>query len=236
MNRLPQSRKASAIMLDTPQSTRIAPSPTGMFHLGSARTALFNWLAARASGGRFTLRIDDTDKARHSDPAVQVILDAMDWLQLPYDTCIRQSDRLDLYRGLATDLVARGFAKKDGNAIRLSCVDVPDSWSDTLSGLIPISDHDRRIIGELVILRSDGMPTYHLASVVDDMDFAITWVIRGSDHLSNTPKHIALWNALSKLDWSGSTAPLPLWTHIGLITSGGKKLSKLDFGHFWPGW
>jgi glutamyl-tRNA synthetase len=215
-------------MSDTHHVTRIAPSPTGMFHLGSARTALFNWLAARASGGRFILRIDDTDLARNTPEAVQVIFDAMDWLRLPYDLCVRQSDRLDLYRKLAEDLVAHGLARRDGTAVRLTAIDVPALWEDTLSGQIAISEHDRGIIDDLVLLRSDGMPTYHMASVIDDMDLGITWVIRGSDHISNTPKHIGIWNALAKLDWSGAATPIPLWTHLGLITSGGKKISKRD--------
>jgi glutamyl-tRNA synthetase len=199
-----------------------------MFHLGSARTALFNWLAAKASGGRFILRIDDTDLARNTAEAVQVIFDAMDWLRLSYDLCVRQSDRLDIYRKLAEDLVAGGLARRDGTAVRLSAIDVPDSWEDTLAGRIAITEHDRGIIDDLVLLRSDGMPTYHMASVIDDMDLGITWVIRGSDHLSNTPKHIALWQALAKLDWAGAATPMPLWTHLGLITSGGKKISKRD--------
>jgi glutamyl/glutaminyl-tRNA synthetase len=216
-------------MIDrTHHTTRIAPSPTGMFHLGSARTALFNWLAARATDGRFILRIDDTDQTRHSDAAVQVIFDALDWLRLPYDVCVRPSDRLSIYRKLADDLVSHGLARRDGAAIRLAVSDMPDFWNDTLAGQIAISAQDRRVISELVLLRSDGMPTYHLASVVDDMDLGITWVIRGSDHLSNTPKHIALWRAVGKLEWSGAAAPMPLWTHLGLITSDGKKISKRD--------
>jgi glutamyl-tRNA synthetase len=215
-------------MTDVHHVTRIAPSPTGMFHLGSARMALFNWLAARASGGRFILRIDDTDQARHSEAAVQVILDAMAWLRLPYDVCVRQSDRLGLYRGLAEDLLARGLARRDGDAIRLSPSDIIDVWNDTLSGRVMVSDQDRRVIGDLVLVRSDGMPTYHLASVVDDMDFAVTWVIRGADHFSNTPKHVALWNALGELDWAGAGTPPPLWTHLGLIMADGKKISKRD--------
>lgn len=212
----------------TPHVTRIAPSPTGLFHIGSARTALFNFLAARASRGRFVLRIDDTDTARNSDDAVRVIDDAMAWLGLTPDLRVRQSDRLPLYRSLAEGLVAAGLARRDGAAVRLSPGTLPGYWDDTLSGRVAVTDHDRALADGLVLVRSDGMPTYHLASVADDMDLGVTWVIRGIDHFANTAKHVAIWSALARLDWPGAGRPLPLWTHLGLITRGGRKVSKRD--------
>lgn len=221
--------------------TRIAPSPTGLFHLGTARTALFNWLAARASGGRFILRIDDTDVARNDPTAIQVIEDAMLWLGLDHDRRFSQSERLDRYRAAANALVAHELAYVDGSAVRLARSAFEGesgnnenprhgfhSWQDTVSGTIAISDKERDVIEGMVLLRSDGMPTYHFASVYDDMDCGVTWIIRGHDHLTNTPKHLAIWNALSLIEWSGASCPKPLWTHVGLITQNKKKLSKRD--------
>lgn len=209
--------------------TRIAPSPTGDFHIGSARTAYFNWLIARATGGRFVLRIDDTDRARHSDAAVQVIDDAIAWLGLDHDLRVRQSERMPLYLELCDKLVEAGLAKKEGFAVRLAAPkDMPKRWSDTVKGDLPITPRDREMIEGLVILRSDGTPTYHFASVVDDMDLGITWVVRGIDHLSNTAKQLAIWQALSTIDWKARFQPSPRWTHVGLITQQGKKISKRD--------
>lgn len=211
-------------------TTRIAPSPTGDFHVGSARTAYFNYLIAKASGGRFVLRIDDTDQDRHSDSAVDVIDDTMDWLGLHPDQRLRQSVRLDIYRALMTKLVSSGAAYHcDDGTVRITPgVTMPSSWHDTVAGDISITDRDKAAIDDLVLMRSNGLPTYHFASVVDDMDVGITWVVRGVDHVSNTPKHIAIWKALGSTDWDKAVTPMPLWTHVGLITSGGKKLSKRD--------
>jgi len=214
--------------MTTAHTTRIAPSPTGLFHIGSARTALFNWLIARATGGRFLLRIDDTDNARNDERAVQVIDDALAWLGLDHDMRVRQSDRLDLYRNLAADLVRAGLARMDGTAVRFAPKVIAEGWYDTIAGRIAITDNDRKAIDGLVLLRSDGMPTYHLASTVDDMDLGVTWIVRGTDHLSNTAKHVVLWEALASLDWSGHGRGLPLFTHVGLITQNGKKVSKRD--------
>ncbi len=215
-------------MYHAPHVTRIAPSPTGLFHIGSARTALFNWLIARSTGGRFVLRIDDTDAARNTPEAVAVIDDAMAWLGLHADLRVRQSDRLSLYRGLASDLVDKGLARRDGDAVRLHAPTLPDHWDDTVTGRIPVTDADRKVADGLVLVRSDGMPVYHLASVVDDMALGVTWVVRGNDHMSNTPKQLAIRSALSRLDWDGAASPVPLWTHLGLIMHGGRKVSKRD--------
>jgi glutamyl-tRNA synthetase len=199
-----------------------------MFHIGSARTAIFNWLIAKATQGTFILRIDDTDTARNTQEAEQVILDAMDWMGLTPDVTFKQSERLTQYRELAQALVEQNLAVHDGEAIRLTYSDPCTSWTDTVSGKISITDNDRKVSDGLVLMRSDGNPTYHFASVVDDMEYGVTWVVRGSDHMSNTSKHIAIWHALSHLAWPGANTALPLFTHVGLITQNGKKISKRD--------
>ena len=210
-----------------PHVTRIAPSPTGDMHIGTARTALFCWLAARASGGRFILRIDDTDATRNTDASVGAIDATMGWLGLDHDLRVRQSDRLPLYAAACSRLLAAGLARRDGAAVRLSPGgSAPRHWDDTLLGRIPVTDRDMAAVDGLVLVRSDGMPTYHLASVADDMDLGVTWVIRGSDHISNTAKHVALWSALSAC--TPGSPPPPAWSHLGLITSMGRKLSKRD--------
>lgn len=203
-------------------TTRIAPSPTGMFHLGSARTALFNWLVAKSTGGQFILRIDDTDVDRNVPEAVQVIDDALEWLGLNPDIRFKQSDRLAVYKSKADMLLDNGSAYKDGDAVRLRLPDnLSDSFTDTISGVIPIHDTNKKQIDGMVLIKSDGYPTYHFASVIDDIDYNISWIIRGQDHLTNTTKHIAIAQALGA-DFN------PLWSHIGLLSQKGKKLSKRD--------
>lgn len=208
-------------------TTRIAPSPTGMFHLGTARTAYFNWLIARSTGGKFILRIDDSDTNRNFEESVKVIDDAMAWLKLDYDIRFRQSSRIPTYQALAGQLMHKKLAKLEYGAVVFSANDVPSVFHDTIAGEIAITSHDRVGIDRLVLMRSNGMPTYHFASVADDMEYGVTWIIRGTDHISNTPKHVALWNALMTLDWIGYQRPLPLFSHVGLITNlSGVKLSK----------
>ena len=213
-----------------PHTTRIAPSPTGLLHLGTARTALFCWLAAKASGGRFLLRIDDTDAARNLDSALAVIDDGLAWLGLDHDARFRQSDRGAFYSALADGLIAAGLARRDDGAVRLNLplADVPRRWTDTVGGAMSVGDKDAGFAASMVLLRSDGSPTYHFASVADDMDTGVTWVIRGTDHISNTARQVALWTALGRLDWSGAATGLPLWTHVGLVTYLGRKMSKRD--------
>jgi glutamyl-tRNA synthetase len=199
--------------------TRIAPSPTGDMHIGTARTAYFNWLLARASGGRFLLRIDDTDPKR-SDPAyTQVVLDVMAYLGLDYDQLVYQSQRFDFYRSWLIRVPNR---LKDG-AVLLDLTgssDLPSSWTDEIAGPVPITANDIAGTDGLVLLRSDGTPTYHWASVVDDINLGITFVLRGSDHISNTAKQVILFNWLDR--------PLPKFAHVGLIAHQGKPLSKRD--------
>jgi glutamyl-tRNA synthetase len=201
-------------------TTRIAPSPTGLFHLGTARTALYSWLAARASGGRFILRIDDTDAARNDDAYTKVIFDAMDWLGLDYDDVFYQSKRSVIYDAAATMLLARDMAYLDNGALRLRLpADLPDTWTDSIKGPIKISDHDRKLIDGLVLFRSDGSPTYHFASVVDDYLMGVNYIIRGVDHLGNAPKHVAIRHALVAAGVV-TNSPLdadPMYAHVGLI-------------------
>lgn len=199
--------------------TRFAPSPTGDMHLGNLRTAYFNWLAARATGGTFTLRIDDTDRDRNTDGAVDTILDILDWCGMDYDRMVRQSDRGDLYRMHLYDLHALGRIDDSDGADRIDVNPwVGDKFTDMVNGDCRVTD--RGPLGKLVLARSDGSPTYHFASTVDDLDLGINLVIRGSDHLSNTPRHIGIAGALGD--------DYPLTAHVGLIHRGKRKMSKRD--------
>ena len=201
-------------------TTRVAPSPTGDFHLGTARTAWFNWLAARASGGRFILRIDDTDLARNTEASVQVIFDCMDWLGLDFDETFRQSDRLNRYRGAASVLLSRGLAMEADNGAVLLKDGRAAPWHDIIGGAqLPGAKHHELAAGQ-VLIKADGMPTFHFATVIDDIDCGITHVIRGIDHHTNTFRHSAIHAAM------GST--MPVHAHLGLIMMDGKKMSKRD--------
>jgi glutamyl-tRNA synthetase len=196
---------------------RFAPSPTGYLHVGGARTALFNWLYARRHGGRFILRIEDTDAERSSWDMVAGIVDGLRWLGLDWDEGpYFQSERLDKYRAAAEGLVASGHAYIDDGAIRFNVPEGRTSFTDLVHGPI---EFDNEHIEKFVILRSDGHPTYHLSVVVDDIDMEITHVVRGDDHISNTPKQVLLYNAF------GQT--VPAFAHVPLILGPDKKrLSK----------
>jgi len=208
----------------TPYITRIAPSPTGFFHLGTARTAYFNWLAARATGGKFLLRIDDTDGARNSDAFVDVIYQAMDYLGLDYDLTFKQSDRKDRYLQAAHDLVARGRAVHRDGAIFLNCpltdAAVATGFRDKAVGLVATCAADHDAVANMVLVKSDGMATYHFANVVDDIDHGVNFIIRGTDHIPNTMRQVALYLAMDVLP--------PDYAHVGLLHdhTTGKKLSK----------
>jgi glutamyl-tRNA synthetase len=204
-------------------NTRIAPSPSGYFHLGTARTAYFNWLAARASGGKFILRIDDTNTAKSQDQFVDVIYAAMDYLGLDFDLTFKQSDRLDRYKQVIDKLVADDKAYHADGAVFLKHTLVQQNFTDGASGsMIPVTKLDLDFIKDMVLMKSDGMPTYHFANVVDDIDYDINFVIRGNDHTNNTMKQIAIYEALG--------ATIPKYAHIGLLCDlkTGKKLSKSD--------
>lgn len=202
--------------------TRIAPSPTGPFHIGTARTAIFNWAAARASGGAFNLRIDDTDKARNLPGAEQDIIDGLAWLGLDYDDTFRQSNNGAKYSQVAEGLLAKGEAHREGNgAVVLSSPCQITSWQDVVGGKMTVGEPVKAI----VLLRADSTATYHFASVVDDHCAGVNFVVRGVDHISNVPRQLAIWSAINKL---GDSRPIPMFAHVGLIFKDGKKLSKRD--------
>lgn len=231
--------------------TRIAPSPTGMFHLGTARTAYFNYLAAKASRGTFILRIDDTDVERNKTEYTKIIIDSLDWLGLVPDKIYYQSERIKLYQSEAKGLLQKGKAiELDNGAIALLCPkELPRSFNDTISGQINITDTNReQIHGKLIMLRgakksedgkwdnsSLGLPTYQFASALDDYLLDINWIIRGNDHITNTPKQIAVWQSLNETYGEVQCPkPSPQFTHLGMITitdpetNKPKKLSKRD--------
>ncbi len=200
-----------------PIRVRFAPSPTGYLHVGGARTALFNWLYARHVGGTFLLRIEDTDKQRSTDEHTQVILDGLTWLGLDWDEdLVFQGARLARHQEIADRLLKDGKAYLDEGAIRLRMPPGEIAFADAVHGPISFQGED---IKDFVILRADRTPLYNLAVVVDDIDMRITHVLRGDDHISNTPKQIAIYRAL------GATPPV--FGHVPMINGpDGKKLSK----------
>ena len=203
-------------------NTRIAPSPSGFFHLGTGRTAYFNWLAARASGGKFILRIDDTNTAKSQQAFVDLIYQAMDYLGLGFDLTFRQSDRLARYNQVIDQLLAAGKARRADGAVFLVQDQVRQSFHDRALGTINVTKLDLDFISDMVLMKSDGMPTYHFASVVDDIDHDVNFIIRGNDHTNNTLKQIAIYDAIG--------GQVPQFAHIGLLCDlkTGKKLSKSD--------
>ena len=226
---------------------RFAPSPTGFFHIGSARTALFNWLYARHTGGTFILRIEDTDKERNSEEFLNVIYDSLTWLGMNWDEGpkvggalgpYRQSERAHVYAEYLEKLKAAGRAYEKDGAVWFKLLGerhevfdehrkktvtkvkvAPSVIEDQIRGRVErIEDED------FVIVRSDGNPVFHFVNVVDDIAMKITHVIRGEDHLSNTSKHVELFKAFG--------APMPAFAHIPLILkqNGPGKMSKRDQG------
>ena len=205
---------------------RIAPSPTGSLHIGNARTALFNWLYAKANGGTFVVRIDDTDIERSTEEFQKDILENLRWLGLDWDEGVevggehgdyKQSSRFDRYREVANELLEKDLAYKDDGAIRFKVPsDRTIEFKDFVRGDMSFETSD---VEDFVILRSDNTPTYHLASTVDDIDYGITIIARGEDILSSTPKHILIMEALN--------AVIPNFCHLPLLFGpDGKKLSK----------
>jgi glutamyl-tRNA synthetase len=196
---------------------RFAPSPTGYLHVGGARTALLNWLYARHAGGKFLLRIEDTDKQRSTDEHTTVILDGLTWLGLDWDEPpVFQGARLKQHQAAADRLLAEGKAYLDEGTIRFRMPPGEIAWEDAVHGRISFQGEDLK---DFIILRSDRTPIYNLAVVVDDVDMGITLVLRGDDHISNTPKQIALYRALGHEP--------PQFGHVPMINGpDGKKLSK----------
>jgi len=240
--------------------TRFAPSPTGFLHLGGARTALFAWVFARHHGGKFILRIEDTDRERSTEQAIKAILDGMGWLGLDYDEGPHyQMQRLDRYKAVSDDMLARGLAyrcymtpqeletlraeqTRRGEKPRYDGRWRPENlqpgqtpppgiapvlrfknplqgrvaWDDQVKGRIEIANAE---LDDLVIMRRDGVPTYNFGVVVDDLDMSITHVIRGDDHVNNTPRQINMIRALG--------AEPPLYGHLPTVLGAdGTKLSK----------
>lgn len=225
--------------MTTPYITRVAPSPTGVMHIGTARTALFNWLAARASGGKFYLRIDDTDDARNDPAHVDLIKSSLDWLNLDYDGDILfQSSALSRNRAVAWAhvLINMGFAKVlDNGAIALRYRDdMPHGWDDVVSGYHDITDDSvkKTIDGAILVRGGDsmGVPTYHWNSVCDDYAMGINYIIRGNDHITNTDRQVVMWWLLNAIhsDAGFGTMDLPTFAHVSLIFKDKKKLSKRD--------
>src|SRR5262245_414165 len=245
--------------MTTPR-VRFAPSPTGYLHVGGARTALFNWLFAKNTGGTFILRIEDTDKERSTESHTQVILEGLSWLGITYDEgpffqggygdrhradalamlgrdqayrCFSTKEELDAQRAradktgvpfkydgrcgrLSQQEIDERMAKGLPFSIRLRMPDEEIAWDDAVHERISFQGRD---LDDFIILRSDGSPIYNLAVVSDDIEMKITHVIRGDDHISNTPKQIAIYRALGK--------PIPTFAHVPMILgSDGKKLSK----------
>ena len=242
-------------MSDRPVVTRIAPSPTGSMHIGTARTALFNWLYARHTGGTFLLRVEDTDRERSTEAAVQVIFDGLAWLRLQADAPpVFQAARADRHRAAVEEMLARGTAYRDymtaeelaheREAARAEGRVVRTPWRDRgagnydeaqpfvvrlkapLEGETVVDDQvkgpvtfQNKDLDDLILLRTDGTPTYNLAVVVDDHEMGVTHVIRGDDHLNNAARQTLIYQGLG---WE-----VPVWAHLPLIHGpDGAKLSK----------
>jgi glutamyl-tRNA synthetase len=212
--------------------TRFAPSPTGYLHVGGARTALFNWLYARKHGGVFVLRVEDTDEARNTEEARQAIFDGMNWLGLTWDEgpekggdCgpYYQSQRKEIYDAWFAKLLEAGRVYEDGGAWRFRFDRKLITMYDLVCGEVIIDYRDESNTPDMVVKRSDGSYVFHFVNVVDDLEMQITHVIRGEDHLMNTPKHLQLIEAF------GGVAPK--YAHIPLILNpDGSKMSKRDAG------
>ncbi len=234
--------------------TRFPPSPTGYLHIGGARTALFNWLFTRQKGGKFVLRIEDTDKARSSDETTKAIIESMEWLGLDWDEGpYFQSQRYDIHNTFIERLLSTGQAyhchcspdelergrkaamakglkpKYDGKCRDLGLVPAPGSvvrlktpktgitqFDDLVKGRVRFDNEE---LDDLILRRSDGSPTYHMAVVSDDISLGITYVIRGDDHVNNTPRQILIYKALRE--------PIPQYAHVPMILAPDKtRLSK----------
>ena len=195
---------------------RFAPSPTGYLHIGGARTALFNWLYARANKGQFVLRIEDTDVNRSEKKYLDEILDSLKWLGLNWDEIHYQSKRPDVYKQHVDKLLEEGKAVHSEGAIIYPVPDKEIKVYDVIRGEI---EFDASEIKAQVLIKSDGTPTYNFACTVDDAEMGITHVIRGDDHISNTPKQVLLYDALGY--------KVPKFAHLPLILcNDGGRLCK----------
>ncbi|MAB75057.1 MAG: glutamate--tRNA ligase [Verrucomicrobiales bacterium] len=230
--------------------TRFAPSPTGFLHIGGARTALYNWLFARRHGGQFILRVEDTDAERSTDDSMNVILDGLKWLGLDWDEGpalggnssrgnrgpYRQSKRVDIYDRYLAKLEEAGLVYEDEGAVRFKVPDKDITVDDQVCGAVSVNLKEQGSTRfdagtkqevptnpDIVIKRPNGGYIFHFVNVVDDIEMGITHVIRGEDHLSNTPKHLALFEAFG--------IEPPTFAHIPLnLNQNGSKMSKRDQG------
>jgi glutamyl-tRNA synthetase len=194
---------------------RFAPSPTGYLHIGGARTALFNWMYAKSQGGKFVLRIEDTDRVRSKQEFEDEIMTSMRWLGFGWDELYRQSERFAIYKEHAQKLIDEGKAYKDGEAVILK---IPQQQIKIFDLIRDEIIFDSATIKDQVLMKSDGSPTYSFACVVDDALMEITHVIRGEDHISNTPKQIMIYQALGYKQ--------PKYAHLPLIMGEEGRLSK----------
>jgi glutamyl-tRNA synthetase len=211
---------------------RFAPSPTGHLHIGGARTALFNWLFARHHGGKFILRVEDTDKSRNTEEAAAAIYEGLNWLELNWDEGPHaggeygpyfQSERNDIYERHLKRLQESGHIFEDAGALRFRSPREHVIVDDLVCGKIDFDLTNPETHPDMTLRRPDGSWIFHFVNVVDDIEMKISHVIRGEDHLSNTPKHIELYRAL------GATPPQ--FAHIALIhNKDGSKMSKRDQG------
>ncbi len=210
--------------------TRFAPSPTGFLHMGGVRTALFSYLYARQHEGKFILRIEDTDKARNKEEWTEGLVNDLGWLGLTHDVFAKQSDRIAIHTSYIQKLIDSGHAyisketpKEEGQrdeVIRFKNPNKVVTFTDIIRGVVSIDTTD---LGDFVIARSLEEPVYHLAVVVDDFEMGVTHVIRAEEHLSNTPRHILIQEAIG--------APLPVYAHLPLVLASDKsKLSKRKHG------
>jgi len=196
--------------------TRFAPSPTGLFHIGSARTALFNYLYARKHNGKFILRVEDTDKTRSEKQYEDDITNGLKWLGLEWDEFHRQSERTEVYKKYLQKLLDEGKAYLDGKAIRFKNPNKKVVFKDLIRGEISTQTDD---VGDFVIAKDLDTPLFHFTVVVDDYEMGVTHIIRGEDHIPNTPRHILLQEALG--------FNVPNYAHLPLILASDKsKLSK----------
>ena len=211
--------------------TRVAPSPTGIVHVGTGYMALFSYAFARSSDGKFILRLEDTDIKRHVKRAEKVIYEGLKWLQLTWDEGpdkggefgpYKQSERLPIYKQKAKELLDKGLAYEDKGAIRFKNLPAGRqvqgniSWHDLVRGEVTFPGSE---VTDFVIVRSDGIPLYNFAVVVDDILMKITHVIRGEEHISNTPRQLALYKAFG--------VPPPELAHVPLLRNPDKsKISK----------
>ena len=218
--------------MTSPVRVRFAPSPTGYLHIGGARTALFNWLHAKHTGGTLVLRIEDTDRARNTEEAARAICDGLRWLGLNWDEGPEiggnfgpyfQSEREEIYRAYLEKLRAADRVYEDEGAVRFRFAREKVVVDDTICGHVEFDLSDAETNPDMTIRRADGSWIFHFVNVVDDIEMRISDVIRGEDHLSNTPKHIQLYRAFG-------AAP-PRFAHIPLILNlDGSKMSKRDQG------